>query len=199
MDLEPGNTLNTALASGFTYGFDLQVELIWKPLFITLGYGLAEVTYKADTNDLVAWIDSESFSYNPSHDRRHQFNLTAGYNVAGFDIGLNWQYSSGNPYTQLFALDMILDVSTQHPLEDRGNVVSLYSEPFDARFPSFHRLDVSVGKNFELSPSFSLETKLGAVNAYNIQNIFYYDVNTLQQVNELPFLPYISLSTRIRS
>lgn len=196
---EPGNTLNTALADGLTYGVDLQVELDWYPLFITLGYGLAEVTYEADSDDLVAWIDRETFRYNPSHDRRHQFNLTAGYQLAGFNIGLNWQYSSGNPYTQLFALDMILDVSTQHPLQDRGNVVSLYSEPFDARFPSFHRLDVSIAKTIDITPSLSLKTKIGAVNAYNIQNIFYFDVNTLQQVNELPFLPYFSLSTRVRS
>ena len=196
---EPGNTLNTALADGFTYGGDLQVELNWYPLFITLGYGLSEVTYEANANDLVAWIDRDVFRYNPSHDRRHQLNLTVGYQLAGFDIGLNWQYSSGNPYTQLFALDMILNVVTQHPLEDRGNVVSLYTEPFNARFPSFHRLDFSIGKVFDFSDSMSLETKVGAVNAYNIQNIFYFDVNTLQQVNELPFMPYISLSTRFRS
>ena len=196
---EPGNTLNTALADGYTYGFDVQLQYNRSPFYISLGYGFSEVTYEADANDLVAWIDQDLFRYNPSHDRRHQLNLTSSYDFAGFTLSANWRYASGNPYTQLFALDMLLDVSRQHPLEDRGRVVSLYSEPFDARFPSFHRLDVSLNRSFDISPVFSLEMEVGAVNAYNIQNIFYFDVNTLQQVDELPILPYFSLSTHFRS
>lgn len=196
---EPGNTLNTALADGFTYGFDVQLQYDRYPLFISLGYGLSEVSYEADANDLVAWLDRDTFRFNPSHDRRHQLNLTSSYDFGGFTLGANWRYASGNPYTQLFALDMLLDVSRQNPVEDRGQVVSLYSEPFDGRFPSFHRLDVSLNRSFDLSPGVSLDTAIGVVNAYNIQNIFYFDVNTLQQVDELPFLPYLSMSTRFRS
>jgi len=50
----------------------------------------------------------------------------------------------------------------------------------------------------QFAPGFTLEAEIGAVNAYNVQNIFYFDVNTMQQVDELPFLPYLSLSFRLR-
>lgn len=195
---EPGNTINTALAEGSTLGFDFQAEYSYRRFFVLLGYGLSKTTYRADANELVAWIDGDVFRYNPPHDRRHQLNLISSIQFAGFTANAIWQYSSGNPYTRLFALDVILDVTTQHPLTDRGRVVSLYSEPFDGRFPSFHRLDVSLGRPFRLAPGIILEAEIGAVNAYNIQNIFYFDVNTMQQVDELPFLPYMSLSVGFR-
>ena len=195
---EPGNTLNTALAEGNTYGVDLQLEYDRGPLYLALGYGLSEITYRADANELRAWLDGGTFQYNPTHDRRHQLSLVSSYRFAGFNAALSWFYSSGNPYTKLFAIDMLLDVSRE-TVFDRGRIVSLYSEPFDARFPSFQRLDVSLSRLFNLSPGVSIETEIGAINAYNVQNIFYFDVNTLQQVDQLPFMPYFSLSTRFQS
>ncbi|TVQ01783.1 MAG: hypothetical protein EA359_13220 [Balneolaceae bacterium] len=194
---EPGNTIVTALADGTTWGADVQAEFNRGRFYLLFGYGLSKTEYRADANDLVAWIDRDVFRYNPPHDRRHQLNLITSMKFAGLTANAIWQYSSGNPYTKLFAIDMLLDVSTQHPLTDRGRMVSLYSEPFDGRFPSFRRLDVSLSRPFRLAPGFTLEAEIGAVNAYNVQNIFYFDVNTMQQVDELPFLPYLSLSFRL--
>jgi len=59
-------------------------------------------------------------------------------------------------------------------------------------------LDVSLGREFTVSTGFSIETKIGAVNAYDNRNVFYFDVNTLQQVDELPLFPYASITTSIR-
>lgn len=196
---EPGNTLNTALAKGDTYGADIQVEYEIGSLFVALGYGLSEISYSADASELRAWLDRGTFEYNPSHDRRHQLNIVSSYRFAGFTAGVTWFYSSGNPYTKLFALDMMLDVSQRTYYRDRGKIVSLYSEPFDARFPSFQRLDLSLSRMFTFSRGSSIEMEVGAINSYNIQNVFYYDVNTLQQVDQLPFMPYFSISTRFRT
>lgn len=196
---EPTNTLNTAVAEGTTVGADIQLEANLYPLFISIGYGLSEVSYEADTQDLAAWLPGSTFSFNPAHDRRHQLNVISSLDFAGFVASLSWQFSSGSPFTKIFAFDFVLDDPlNQNPLEDRGRAVSLFSEPFDGRLPSFHRLDISLGREFSLSPGFSLETKIGAVNAYDNRNVFYFDVNTLQQVDELPFFPYASISTSIR-
>jgi hypothetical protein len=35
---------------------------------------------------------------------------------------------------------------------------------------------------------------VGAINAYDMRNVFYYDVNTFEQVDQTPLLPYASLS-----
>jgi len=195
---EPGNTIRTALAEGFTYGADIRLEYNNYPFYFTLGYGYSEVTYSADSDDLVAWLDRPEFNYNPSHDLRHQLNVIGSYNFAGFTANASWRFSTGAPYTQIFAFDLALrDLPVQNPVEDQGTALSLYSEPFDNRLPSFHRLDVSLSRTFDIMPGFSIETEVGAINSYDSRNVFYYDVNTLEQVDQTPLLPYASISASI--
>lgn len=195
---EPGNTIRTALAEGFTYGADIRLELNSYPFYFTVGYGYSEVTYTADSDDLVAWLDRPEFSYNPSHDLRHQLNVIGSYHFAGFTANASWRFSSGAPYTQLFAFDLALrNLPEQNPVTDSGTALSLYSEPFDNRLPSFHRLDLSLSRTFDIVSGFSVETEVGAINSYNSRNVFYYDVNTLEQVDQTPLLPYLSISASI--
>jgi hypothetical protein len=61
----------------------------------------------------------------------------------------------------------------------------------------YHRLDVSVARDFTVSGGLTLETKAGAINTYDRSNIFYYDVNALQRINQSPLLPYLSLRVRV--
>ena len=193
---EPGNTIRTAFANAETYGLDLQMEVNVNPIYLTIGYGLSEVEYSASTADLVAWIEADEFVYNPSHDRRHQLNVLASYEIGGFTFNAIWKYSSGAPYTKIYALDLILRVPYEDPLEDQGKAVTLYSQPYDGRLPSFQRLDVSVDRKFQLAPKLELEAELGAINSYNMTNVFYFDVNTMTQVNEMPLLPYVSFALK---
>jgi hypothetical protein len=58
-------------------------------------------------------------------------------------------------------------------------------------------LDVSLSRPFNLGSGVSLETSIGAINAYDRTNIAYYDVNTLSRVNQTAFMPYVSLSASI--
>ncbi|MBO6535119.1 MAG: TonB-dependent receptor [Balneolaceae bacterium] len=194
---EPGNTIRTAFATAETYGLDLQLQLKTDLLYLTLGYGLAEVEYSASADDLVAWIETDEFVYNPSHDRRHQLNILASYKIGKFTANAIWRYSSGAPYTKLYAIDLIVRVPYQDPLQNQGKAVTLYSVPFDGNLPAFQRLDVSIDRKFQLSPKLELETEIGAINSYDMTNVFYFDVNTLRQVNELPMLPYASISLNI--
>ena len=80
-----------------------------------------------------------------------------------------------------------------NPISSRGRVLTLYTRPYDGRLPSFHRLDLSVGRNFTVGRHLGLETKAGVINASNVRNVFYYDVNTMQQVDQMRLLPYISI------
>lgn len=194
---EPGNTIRTAFAEAETYGLDIQFEVNAQPLYLTVGYGLSEVEYRASADDLVAWIDTDEFVYNPSHDRRHQLNVLASYKIGKFTANAIWRYTSGGPYTKLYAIDLIVQVPYQNPVEDQGKAVTLYSEPFDGTLPAFQRLDVSIDRKFQISSSLELEAEIGAINSYNTTNVFYFDVNTLSQINELPLLPYVSFSLNI--
>ncbi|CAN5222300.1 carboxypeptidase regulatory-like domain-containing protein [soil metagenome] len=196
---EPGNTLNTGLANGLSYGLDVHLELNMSPLYLSFGYGWSKVTYEAPADELVAWIDREKFRYNPTHDRRHQFNAIASFQKGKFTGNVNWQYSSGGTFTRIFAFDLALqNLPDQDPLENQGTAQTLYSEPFNGRFPGFQRVDISVNRPFELSSLINLKTEIGVINTFNTRNVFYFDINTLQQVNQLPLVPYISVTTRIR-
>ena len=197
---EPGNTIRTASADGFTYGLDLQLEYNRFPFYVSVGYGYSEVTYEAPSDELVAWLDRDIFRYNPSHDLRHKLNIISSLNFAGFTANASWRYTTGAPYTRLFAFDFALpffDLVNQDVNTDRGAAQSLYSEPFDGRLPSFHRLDVSLSREFNLLPGFSLDAEIGAINAYNVRNVFYFDVNTFEQIDQTRLLPYASLSMNL--
>lgn len=196
---ETQNTLATGLADSFTYGADIQVEFNFRNWYISSSYGLAEVTYEAPSDELVAWIDRPIFRYNPAHDRRHQFNVTSSLTLGKFTLNTNWQYASGGPFTKIYAFDLALrNILFQDPETQQGRAMTLYSEPYDGQLPSFHRLDVSLNRIFDISPGFEIETRAGAINTYDIRNVFYFDVNTLKQVDNLPLIPYASLALRIK-
>lgn len=195
---EPENTLQTGLVESFTYGADIQIELVYRNLFVSTSYGLSEVTYEAPSEELVAWVDEPIFSYNPAHDRRHQFNIISSLRFGKYKANVSWQFASGGPYTKIYAFDLALqNLPEQHPLRDQGRAYTLYSQPYDGRLLSFSRLDVSLNRVFEISRNFEVEMEVGAINSLNTTNVFYFDVNTLQQVDQLPLVPYLSISTRI--
>ena len=71
---------------------------------------------------------------------------------------------------------------------DQGSI-----EPFTilgdrnlGRLPEYHRLDISLTKRFNISLS-KWELTVSAINVYDRKNIYYYDRETGDVVNMLPF------------
>lgn len=186
-------TVETARADGRAYGADLQVEYTRSPLYLSLGYGWSKVRYEAASDDLGAWVGDPVFRYAPAHDRRHAANLVATYDVAGFTARLRWEAGSGRPYTRIYGFDLALSPPREDPLEEPGRGQVYFSEPYGARLPPYHRLDVSLGRSVDLSSRVSLDAEVGVINAYNRDNIFYYDVEALQRRDQSPILPYLTL------
>jgi hypothetical protein len=48
-------------------------------------------------------------------------------------------------------------------------------------------------REFQIGGGLSVEAEAGAINLYNRANIFNFDVNTLQRVDQTPLLPYLSV------
>lgn len=185
--------IETALANGLSYGFDARVSLNRSSVFFSAGYGWTKVDYEAAAGDLGAWIQEPVFSYSPAHDQRHKVNAIGSYRIAGFTASASWEFGSGAPYTQIFGFDFSLRVPVQQPQTHPGTARILYSRPYGERLPVYHRLDLSLEKSFRLSSGTSLEASAGMINVYNRNNIFNFDMSTLQRVDQTPFLPYISL------
>ena len=192
---EVGLDPEAALATGITYGASAQLEVQEGPFFASVGYGWSTVTYEAATDDLGAWVDGRVFSYSPAHDRRHQVNVISSYEWRGVTANVRWQFGSGRPFTKVYGYNLALG-PTQRATEAPGTAQTIYERPFGARLPTYHRLDTSLERSFALSDRLALDVTLGAINLYGRRNIFYYDLDTLQRVNQSPLLPYVSLKLR---
>jgi len=187
--------LETALADGMSYGIDVKMEYDRNSIYFSLGYGWSKTRYEANSDDLEAWIDQPVFAFSPPHDQRHTFSALLGYELAGFTAGARWYYGSGRPFTQVTGFDMVLNVPAQNPLLRAGTATTTFSEPYGARQPVQHQLDVFLKRSFQMYENVSLTAEAGVINTYNRNNIFYLDLNTLQRIDQTPLMPYFSIKT----
>lgn len=189
---------NTTLAraNGTAFGADLSVRYERHPLRLDLSYGYGQITYRAARSDLGAWGDEPVFEYPPPHDLRHKVNATVSLATEWLTANVRWQYSSGLPFTKVYGFDNMLEVRglRDKPFTHLGTPRALYHRPYQARLPAYHRLDVSLQRTFDVASSVQLSAEAGAINAYDRSNIFYIDIFTLDRVDQLPMLPYVSLT-----
>ena len=192
------NTLLT-LVDGEAYGGDLQLRYQRGPFDLRASYGLGWVSYTGDSSDLEAWNQTGEIRYSPPHDRRHQFAVVASSDWGAFTTNVRWQYGSGRPFTQAYGYDTLPIVRglEQDPRRDIGIPRLLYDEPYNARLPAYHRLDVSVERTFTVSSNVEIGAEAGAINVYNRSNLFYIDIFTQRRVDQLPVLPYLSLTVEV--
>lgn len=194
---EPRLEIETALADGLTYGFDIRLSME-SPRYYAFGsYGLSLSEYEAISGDLGAWIEQPVFLYSPAHDQRHKLNIAGGYTLAGFHFDARWELGSGKPYTEIYGYDFFFRLPFENPGFDPGQARILYSEPYNNRMPWYHRLDFSISRDFSPGGSSVIESQLGVINAYNRRNIFNYDYGVLERVDQTPLLPYLSLRWKI--
>lgn len=186
-------TTRLAPAEGSVRGLDARVEWQGGPTYAFLGYGLARTEYTLIQASLEGELGDARQSYSPPHDRRHQVNALVGMEVGGFDASVRWQYGSGLPFTQPYGFDTLLPLL---PLPDVRSAYGvprvLYRRPYGGRLPDYHRLDLSVERDFPLGPG-TLRVQAGAINVYDRANLFYFDIFTARRVDQLPLLPYVGI------
>ena len=188
-----------ALADGTAFGGNVSARFRTGRLDLRANYGVGWVEYRAGRNDLNAWVDESEVEYNPPHDQRHKVGVTASIDFNLFSFSARWQYNTGRPFTQGYGTDNFLEIRglRGRPRSERGNNRLLYERQYNARLPNYHRLDVSVERDFDLSPSLTLTAEGGAINAYDRRNLFYLDLLTRERVDQLPIIPYIGFTLDI--
>lgn len=186
-------TTTLARANGDVYGYDVRVEVNQPQFYAYIGYGYSHTLYRASQDNFSLWFGDPVQRYHPPHDRRHQLNVVVSLATRFADVSVRWQVGSGLPYTQPIGfddwvvLDDLADVETTY-----GEQRLLYAKPYQGRLPAYHRLDVSVERAFAVR-SGALTVQAGAINTYDQANLFYYDLFTAQRVDQLPFIPFVSL------
>jgi len=188
----PGFTTRLQDATGSVHGFDVRAEFDafhydqWE-FYAYVGYGYSTVEYETDL-----------VTYNPPHDRRHQINLVARARTGQLELVAQWQFGSGFAYTRSIGFDVWIpftgsnvDVSRQ-----QGVTRVLFDEPYSARMPAYHRLDLWIEKSFRRDRVRGA-LRAGAVNVYDRDNLFYFDLFTFRRIDQLPFVPSVGIKLEI--
>lgn len=189
----PRFTTRLQPATGRAMGVDLRIEIRRPRFYAFMNYGLSSTRYDARQETLPIWFGTDKLSFRPPHDRRHQVNVVASFELAGFDVNARWNFGSGLPYTRVRAFDLfilmegVVDVS-----EIRGFPRVIYDRPFKGILPTYHRLDVSVSRTITLGPA-ELKVQVGAINLYDRANLFALDVFTAERTDQLPIVPTAGL------
>lgn len=192
-------TTDLVLADGNIYGGDIRIEYDRGRLYGFAGYGFNWTEYESAQDHFNIWFGEPVQRFHPPHDRRHQINTMMSVELGAYTASVRWQLGSGLPYTQPMGFDELFRFDTQLPnvKNSYGTPRVILDRPYDGRFPVYHRLDLSLERQFDLGIS-QLAFQAGAINIYDQSNIFYYDVYTHRRINQLPFAPYFSLKFESR-
>lgn len=179
-----------AVETGKAYGIDFLFKYDFRKLYVWTGYSLGWVKRN----------DGEQI-YPPHYDRRHNLNVVSTYTFGkddSWEASVRWNLGSGFPFTQTAAfyesIDFFDGISTDYTTTN-GTLGIIYSDSLNAgRLPYYHRMDVSAKKRIEFSDKVNLEITGAITNIYNRENIFYFDRVRYERVDQLPFLPSISMS-----
>ena len=176
------------IENGNAYGVDYSMKYDYKRLYIWAVYSLGYVNRTDELQDYV-----------PHYDRRHNVNLLLSYVIGAkldWEFNVRWNYGSGFPFTKVQGYYEKLPFSdiNQNIATTNGDIGTLYDEYNKGRLPDYHRLDFTLKKKFEIAKNSALEMSVSITNAYNRENLFYFNTLRNERVNQLPFMPSFGLN-----
>ena len=174
---------------GLAKGVDFLLKYKNKNLYIWTVYSLGIIERFEDGNN-----------YFPHFDRRHNVNLVSSYTFGknnSWKADARWNLGSGFPFTQTQGfyenIPFSDGINTDYTSEN-GELEIVYAELNQGRLPYYHRLDISLTKSIEINKNSTLEITSSVTNAYNRENIFYFNRIEHERVNQLPILPSAGIS-----
>lgn len=177
------------IETGDAEGLDFSLKYDFRKVYIWAVYSLAYV-HRFDGID----------HYVPHYDRRHNVNLLGTYKFGKqelWEASIRWNFGSGFPFTQTQGYYEALtfpDGITSNITTENGQLNILYGPYNRGRLSTYHRLDFSTTRKFNLSETSILEANFTITNMYNRENIFYVDRITNERLYQLPFMPSIGLT-----
>ena len=175
--------------SGIAKGIDALVKYKGQKLYVWAVYSLGMVTR----------TDGEN-TYFPHFDRRHNVNFVTSYKFgknASWEADFRWNLGSGFPFTQTQGfyenLTFSDGINTDYTTAN-GELGIEYAELNKGRLPYYHRLDASISKKMKLNKKINIDITASVTNAYNRENIFYFNRVSFERVNQLPIMPSIGAS-----
>ncbi|MBO6118268.1 MAG: TonB-dependent receptor [Bacteroidales bacterium] len=182
---------NFAVEEGTAWGGDISLKYSDGRLYVWAIYSLGKVEKKSETK-----------TYFPHYDRRHNVNVLASYQLGldrSWEVSARWNYGSGFPFTPTSGFGERLPLSDgliSDYVSTSGSLTAIYGELNGRRLPSYHRFDVSAKKRFNVFKHSIFEIEASVTNVYNRNNMFYYDRITSERVDQLPIMPSLGMTLR---
>lgn len=177
------------IENGSSKGVDFTLKYERGRLYVWLVYSLM---YTDRYDGLI--------SYKPIFDRRHNVNAVVSYNFGKAQLwqaDVRWNFGSGLPFTQtqgFFEKPPLNNGINSNYTSANGDLGIIYAQLNQGRLPYYHRLDVSLRRKFMFSERMTLDAVISCTNAYNRENIFYFDRVNYKRINQLPILPTLGLA-----
>lgn len=178
------------IESGIAKGLDVKYNYEYKGWYVWFVYSLTYVNRFDGTR-----------TYFPHFDRRHNLNFLLSYllrkSKAEYYFNARWTMGSGFPFTKTQGfyenLNFQQGISTNY-LSANGTLGINYADLNTGRLPYIHRLDISTERRMLLKNNRQFNIILSVTNAYNRQNIFYFDRIKYVRINQLPILPALAVN-----
>ena len=178
--------------TGDAYGLDFVIKYDYKRVYLWFVYSLGQVSrFDGVQVDEAGKLSS----YHPVFDKRNNFNFVGTYTFGknlDWDFSVRWNMGSGFPFTPTQGFYGNYDFNTKGIQSDYVSANSdlgiYYGDLNSQRLPYYHRLDLNMKKKIEFAET-TLEVNVGVTNAYNRENVFYFDRVKFKRVNQLPMLP----------
>lgn len=174
--------------TGYAVGADVVLKYENRATYLWLVYGLANV----DRWDGFRW-------YDPVFDRTHNINLVAsqGWGDGAWEASARWNLGSGLPFTQTQGYfqppNVAEGIGSDYILANSPELGLQFAGLNEGRLPAYHRLDLSIRRDFQPTPNQEVSVSLGVTNAYSRRNVFYINRITGERVDQLPFLPSLGI------
>ncbi len=178
------------IESGVSYGADILFKYSEERLFLWGVYSYGKSTRWNGFN-----------SYFPVFDRRHNVNLVGTYLIGpkkDLELSIRWNLGSGLPFTptasnyqgETFSGGVGTDYVNNNPNNISTTLGGLNTE----RLPYYHRLDITMKKQFNFKNKDVLEVIASITNVYNRNNIFYINRVSGKTIYQFPVLPSLGIS-----
>ncbi len=147
--------------SGFARGVEFSVEHRLSERF----FGYANYAYSVSKRRDRPSEPIRHYSF----DQTHVATLIASYKPArAWELGVQWQYHSGNPYTPVVGVERVL-----HPVLRHTRFAPVYASTNSGRLPPFHRLDIRLSKSIAFR-HWQLSVFFAVFNVYSHKNVLGY-------------------------
>ncbi len=173
--------------TGNAYGLDISFSRQTKKTYLWATYSLGYVN--RDDGEQVY----------PTHfERRHNVNLLGNVTLGrSWEFSVRWNYGAGFPFTLtqgFYGQYNLLGGIDSDVLTGNPDLGIIYSDKRNSgHLPDYHRLDISLKKEFEIKKHLKVEVLASVTNVYNRGNIFYFDRVRYTRVDQLPILPSLTL------